>query len=211
MPVPTTAPQGSNMNSAKANETRPLFPARFAAPLLLMSFLGAHFLLAADTPASKAAPAHTDKLALREHWTLQSSAKVEAKGEIVSTAAFVPKGWHNATVPTTVVAALVADKTLPDPFFATNLRQFPGVTYPIGANFSNTAMMPDSPSAVSWWYRNRFAAPASYAGKTVWLNFKGINYRANVWLNGKQTASSNDIGGAWRTYQLNVTYAETPG
>jgi exo-1,4-beta-D-glucosaminidase len=110
-----------------------------------------------------------------------------------------------------VVAALVKDKTLPDPFFATNLRQFPGMTYPIGANFSNLAMQPDSPYAVSWWYRKQFAAPASYAGKTVWLNFKGINYRANVWLNGKQIANSNDIAGAWRTYELNVTEALKPG
>ncbi len=159
-------------------------------------------------PASKrAAPAHAEKLALREHWTLQSSAKVEAKGEIISTPAFVPKGWHDATVPTTVVAALVKDKTLPDPFFATNLRQFPGVTYPIGGNFSNIAMQTDSPYAVSWWYRKQFAAPATYAGKTVWLNFKGINYRANVWLNGKQIANSDDIAGAWRTYEFNVTDA----
>src|SRR6202050_4146510 len=211
MPVPTTAPQGSNMNSAKANETRPLFPARFAAPLLLMSFLGAHFLLAADTPASKAAPAHTDKLALREHWTLQSSAKVEAKGEIISTAAFVSKGWHDPTAPTTVVAALVNDKTLPDPFFATNLRQFAGVTYPIGGNFANIPMQTDSPYAVSWWYRKQFAVPASYKGKTVWLNFKGINYRAAIWLNGKQIANSNDVAGAWRTYELNVTDTLKPG
>ena len=104
------------MNSAKAraNARRAAFSTRFAAQLLLMLFLGAHFLLAADTPASKrTAPANTDKLALREHWTLQSSAKVEAKGEIISTPAFVPKGWHDATVPTTVVAALVKDKTLP--------------------------------------------------------------------------------------------------
>ena len=79
------------MNSAKANEGRPPFPTRFAAKLLLLSFLGVHLLLAADTPASKAAAptAHADKLSLREHWALQSSAKVEAKGEIISTAAFV--------------------------------------------------------------------------------------------------------------------------
>jgi exo-1,4-beta-D-glucosaminidase len=182
--------------------------------LLLTLFLcSSHFLLAAEPAAPKPARpiAPADKLPLRDHWTLQSSAKVEAKGEIVSTPAFVPRGWHNATVPTTVVAALVKDKTLPDPFFAMNLRQFPGVTYPIGGNFSNIAMQPDNPYAVSWWYRKQFAAPASYAGKTVWLNFKGINYRANVWLNGKQIANSDDIGGAWRTYEFNITAAVKPG
>ena len=50
-----------------------------------------------------------------------------------------------------------------------------------------------------------------YEGKTVWLNFKGINYRANVWLNGKLIANSNDIAGAWRTYEFNVTDAVKPG
>jgi len=184
---------------------------RFAS-FLLISFLTAPCLLAAD-PASKppTTSTHADKLTLRDHWTLQSSAKVEAKGEVVSSARFIPRGWHEGTVPTTVVAALVKDKTLPDPFHAMNLRQFPGVTYPIGGNFSNIAMETDSPYAVSWWYRKQFAAPASYRGKTVWLNFKGINYRANVFLNGKQIANSNDVAGAWRTYEFNVTSALKPG
>jgi exo-1,4-beta-D-glucosaminidase len=176
---------------------------RFLSFLFAILFLSSHLLLAADPTA--------DTLVLRDHWTLQSSAKVGANGNVISTAAFVPAGWHDATVPTTVVSALVADKTLLDPFFATNLREFPGVTYPIGGNFSNIAMQPDSPYAVSWWYRKQFVAPASYAGKTAWLNFKGINYRANVWLNGKQIANSNAVAGAWRTYEFNVTEALKPG
>ena len=176
------------------------------ASLLALTLFGTHLLLAVNTPSKS-----DEKLVLRDHWTLQSSAKVEATGEIISTAAFLPKGWHDATVSTTVVAALVHDKTLPDPFFAMSLRQFPGVSYPVGGNFSNVAMQPDSPYAVSWWYRKQFSAPASFSGKTVWLNFKGINYRANVWLNGKQVANSNDIAGAWRTYELNVTGTLKPG
>ena len=92
-----------------------------------------------------------------------------------------------------------------------NLRQFAGVTYPIGSNFSNIAMQTDSPYAVSWWYHKQFSVPASYKGKTVWLNFKGINYRAAIWLNGKQIANSNDVAGAWRTYEFNVTDAVNAG
>jgi len=97
------------------------------ASFLLISFLSSPFLLRADRPASKSSipRPHGDKLALRDHWALQSSAKVEAKGEVLSTPRFIPRGWHDATVPATVVAALVKDKTLPDPFFATNLRQCP--------------------------------------------------------------------------------------
>jgi exo-1,4-beta-D-glucosaminidase len=166
-------------------------------------------LLAQDSPATK--PSAEVKTPLREGWSLQSSSKVEAKGEVISTTAYAAAGWSRVTVPTTVVAALVKEKKLPDAFFGMNLRQFPGVTYPIGGNFSNIAMQTDSPYAVSWWYRKQFVTPAAYKGKTVWLKFNGINYRANIWLNGKQIATSDDVAGAWRTYEFNVTDSVKPG
>ncbi|HET7893656.1 MAG TPA: glycoside hydrolase family 2 protein [Candidatus Sulfotelmatobacter sp.] len=155
--------------------------------------------------ATHAKPADEVRLALHEGWSLQTSAKVESQGEVISTPRFSPKGWHEVSVPTTVVAALVKDKTLPDSLSGMNLRDLPGVTYPIGANFSNIAMAPDSPYAISWWYRKQFEVPASYRGKTVWLKFNGINYRANIFLNGKQIAKSEDVAGAWRTYEFNVS------
>ncbi|MGC2195795.1 MAG: glycoside hydrolase family 2 protein [Terriglobales bacterium] len=155
--------------------------------------------------------ATTLKFPLADGWTLQPSCKVEQSGEVLSRPAFQAKGWYPASVPSTVVSALVKHKALPDPLFGMNLRQFPGVGYPIGANFSNLAMPPDSPYLVSWWYRKAFTVPAEYKGKAVWLNFRGINYRANVWLNGKQIANSNDVAGAWRTYEFNVTGTAKPG
>ena len=150
-------------------------------------------------------------LPLRDGWTLQSSCKVGEKGETLSTPAFRPQDWYAVTVPTTVMAALVEHKVYPDPFFGMNLRSFPGVTYPIGANFSNIAMQQDSPFLVPWWYRKEFVLPASFKGKSIWLNFGGINYRANIWLNGRQIAKSQDIAGAWRTYEFNITDAAVPG
>src|SRR4029077_3372127 len=131
----------------------------FALGLLAYLFLTSSLSLAQTPsrshPASAAVP--NDAVTyLRNGWTVQTSAKVEAKGETISTAKFAPAGWHQASVPSTVVAALVKDKTLPDPFFGMNLRQFPGVSYPIGGNFSNIAMQTDSPYAVSWWYRRQF-------------------------------------------------------
>jgi len=149
----------------------------------------------------------SEKVSLSDNWRLQSSAKVDDKGEVVSTPRFLPRGWYTVTVPTTVVGAMVKQKVYPDPYFGMNLRQFPGVNYPIGANFSNLAMQPDSPFAVPWWYRKEFVLPVSYRGKTVWLNFRGINYRANIWLNGKQIANSEQVAGAWRTYEFDVTEA----
>ena len=172
--------------------------------LILIAFLLGHILTpvarAQQATSSGSKTAAETRLPLREGWTLQTSAKVDAKGEAVSTAQFSPKGWYDVTVPTTVVAALVKDKTLPDPFPEMNLRSFPGINYPVGGNFSNIPMAPDSPYAVSWWYRKSFAIPGSYKGKTIWLKFDGINYRANIFLNGKQIANSDDVAGAWRTY-----------
>ncbi len=173
--------------------------------IVVLSFSG--LMLAQDS--SRPHPDAT--LSLRDGWSLQSSGKVDAKGETLSTPAFHPKDWYEVSVPTTVVAALVKHKVYPDPFFGTNLRTFPGVTYPIGANFSNIPMQPDSPFIIPWWYRKEFVLPASFKGKSIWLNFGGINYRANIFLNGKQLAKSDDVAGAWRTYEFNITDAALIG
>jgi exo-1,4-beta-D-glucosaminidase len=151
------------------------------------------------------------RLRLVDGWTLQSSGKVDQPGDVISRPSYRPNNWYQVRVPTTVVSALVKNKVLADPFFGMNLRQFPGVTYPIGANFSNLAMDPDSPYAASWWYRKTFKVPAADKGKTIWLNFRGINYRANIWLNGKQIASSDQVAGAWRTWEFNITDAARAG
>jgi len=164
---------------------------------------------AANAPAGKVAS--ESRVMLREGWELQTSAKVDAKGEVISTPGFAAKDWHSATIPSTVVAALVKDKTFPDPFPGMSLRSFPGMNYPIGGNFSNIAMASDSPFAVSWWYRKAFTIPATYKGKTIWLKFNGINYRANIFLNGKQIAKSDDVAGAWPTYEFNITDSAKAG
>ena len=156
--------------------------------------------------------AETDsRMLLRQGWFLQSSAEVHENGSVLSTASFRPSGWYQTTVPTTVFSALVAAKKYPDPYFGMNLREVPGVKYNIGTNFSNTPMPADSPFHRPWWFRAEFQLPAGYRGKTVWLGFDGINFRANVWLNGKQIAASDKLAGAWRLYALDVTAAAKPG
>jgi len=148
---------------------------------------------------------------LEQGWEIQSSAKVKEPGAVLSTAAFKPQGWYPATVPATVLAALVSDHVYPDPYFGTNLRSIPGTTYPVGSNFANLPMPSDSPFAVPWWYRTEFNLPASYQGKNLWLHFNGINYRASVWLNGVQVANSAQMAGMWRLFEFNVTQAARPG
>jgi len=158
-----------------------------------------------------AVPSTDARLPLTQGWMLQSSAKIQEAGPTLSTASFRPRGWHSATVPTTVLAALVKNGVFPDPYFGVNLRSVPGTAYSIGSNFSNLAMPPDSPFAVAWWYRTEFHLPARYRKKTVWLRFDGINYRANIWLNGRQIANADQVAGCWRLYEFDVTEAVLPG
>jgi exo-1,4-beta-D-glucosaminidase len=138
-------------------------------------------------------------------WKLQSSAKVGAAGEVVSTPGFETGGWHAITVPNTVVGALVGDGTYPDPYFGMNLRKIPGTSYPIGQRFTLLPMPADSPFKPSWWYRAELDVPASLRGRSFWLHLDGVNYRANVWLNGTRIAGSDDVAGAFRRYELDVT------
>src|SRR3954463_2878159 len=106
-------------------------------------------------------PSSSRTLSLNSGWLLQSSGKVKSEGASISTAQYRPQGWYSVNLPSTVVRALVRDKVYPEPYFGMNLRKLPGVTYPIGENFSNLAMAADSPFAVSWWYRKTFVLPAS--------------------------------------------------
>lgn len=126
-------------------------------------------------------------ITLREGWTVQSSAKVSATAESISSAGFDTSSWYKTSAPNTVFAVLVENGVYKDPYFGMNLRSVPGVSYPIGGQFANLEMPSDSPYAVPWWYRKEFEVPAQFSGKTVWLAFRGINYRANIWINGKKS------------------------
>jgi exo-1,4-beta-D-glucosaminidase len=98
-----------------------------------------------------------------------------------------------------------------DPYFGMNLRSVPGVSYAIGSEFANQETPSASPYAVPWWYRNEFEVPAQFNGKTVWLAFRGINYRADIWINGKKLAGSDQVVGAFRRYEFDVTPFVKPG
>jgi exo-1,4-beta-D-glucosaminidase len=171
----------------------------------------AFFVLAAvGLPDSGKGAESFNRTLLAGGWEIQSSARINAGGETISTSGFKPDGWFKATVPSTVVGCLVEDKVYTDPFFGTNLRSWPGMDYPIGANFSNRSMPKDSPFHTSWWYRVEFKVSPAKDGQ-VWLDFEGINYRANVWVNGKLVANDKEIAGAYRTYEFNITEAARAG
>lgn len=151
------------------------------------------------------------RMVLRSGWSIQSSAKAPEPGNVISAAGFATTGWYPTTIPSTVLNTLVANKVYPDPYYGTNLRSIPGTTYPIGGNFSLMPMPQNSPFRVGWWYRTEFSLPAALRGKQVWLHFNGINNSANVWLNGREIATADQVDGMRRRYEFNVTDAAEPG
>jgi len=140
-----------------------------------------------------ACDAHTQTengLLLTGPWQIQSSAA---------------RSSCRATVPSTVFGSLVQAGTYGDPFYGMNLRSIPGVTYPIGAIFSNLEMPADSPFRASWWYRTTFELPRTLVGKHVALRVHGINYRANAFVNGHKIAGADELAGMWRAFEFDVT------
>lgn len=149
---------------------------------------------------------------LHEDWRIQSACTISAEGSVIAAPGFAVDRWLKTAVPSTVLAAQASAGVVPDPYYADNLRKLPGVSYPLGHNFSNLPMPADSPYACGWWYRTEFTAPAaaSHDGR-FWLHFGGINYRGEIWLNGKKIADRTQVAGAYRTYDFDVTDALKPG
>ncbi len=138
---------------------------------------------------------------LGQGWQLQSSAYLVEDGATLSTPAADTRGWYRADLPATVLGALVDGGVYRDPFHGMNLRELPGQGPP-AQNFSNHPMPDDSPFAVPWWFRRELRIPAD-AGPHLRLRFDGINYRAQVWLNGQRLGAP--LVGAYRVFELDVT------
>src|SRR5215469_16630727 len=136
-------------------------------------------------------------------WRLESSCKTDAKGEQISLTGFDDARWHPAEVPGTVVGALVTDKGLPDPDYGLNLRQMAGFSEG-RIPFADRDMPADSPYRCSFWFRSEFPTPERMNRSAAWLHFLGINYRANVWLNGKKIGDRAEVAGAFRTFEFRV-------
>jgi len=148
---------------------------------------------------------------LAANWNIQSSVRAPQGGDQISTAGFDSRDWFAASVPSTVIGALVTDGLLPDPYYSENLRSIPGTTYPFGDNFAVDPMPADSPYAVSWWYRTEFTVPRTMRGGPLWLNFDSINYRANIWLNGRRIAAADQIAGMYRGFEFEISGMVAPG
>jgi len=145
------------------------------------------------------------EIPIHDGWSLQSACRVTDSGASISSVSYGSTGWMPTSVPATVLAAQVAAGLYKDIYFGTNLRSIPGTTYPIGENFSNLPMAADSPYHCGWWYRKEFRVPAAEAGTRFRLQFDGINYSADIWVNGKRVAGRSQVRGAYRNYEFDVT------
>jgi exo-1,4-beta-D-glucosaminidase len=152
----------------------------------------------AESPASGA------RLMLRDGWQVQTSTG-QPDGEAISKAGFATNGWFATTIPATVSGVLAQEGVYPDPFVSTNLRSWPGMGRGRGG------ILRTNPFTAAWWFRTEFNLPAEMAGRAITLHFEGINYRAEVWLNGQQIAGTNVVEGAMRRFSFDVTKVAKPG
>ncbi|HEY9166532.1 MAG TPA: sugar-binding domain-containing protein [Candidatus Kryptonia bacterium] len=128
-------------------------------------------------------------ITLSKDWQIQSSAAVHESGDQISIASYDHRDWYKASVPSTVVGTLVADGVFKNPFQGRNLDK-----------------IPDSLFSKPWWYRTDFSLPPNSVGYShVVLKFLGINYRAEVWVNGKMIADSGSTFGGFRQFEFDIT------
>jgi exo-1,4-beta-D-glucosaminidase len=156
----------------------------------------AALVLIAAAPAcrNKAPESLRYDIPLADGWSIRSAAEVKDGGAVISSPGLDLAGWHAAAVPTTVLAALRKNGEYPDAFVGRNLETIPRERF-----------------AGSWWFRTEFNLPADKRLVGKRLAFDGINYRADVWLNGRQVGSKGQIFGAFRTFDVDIAPAAAPG
>ena len=125
------------------------------------------------------------------NWRLQRASEVNASGEEISTPEFKPENWIVATVPGTVLSSYKNIGAIADPNYADNQLQVSESFF-----WSN------------FWYRDEFEVPEGFKQDRLFLNFDGINWKANVYLNGKKLGC---IEGAFMRGKFDVTDVVAPG
>lgn len=157
-----------------------------------------------------------NKKQMLQEWMLQSSTQVTDSDSMVSTSDFNSEKWVKAQVPTTVLRALVKAGIYPDPHFDLNDLKIPDASDDLSKRldlnkYSHLKGVPN-PFKDPYWFRTTFRIPKEEKGRQVWLNFDGINYRADVWLNGKQIAGAQEMAGMFQRFKYNITeYANQEG
>jgi exo-1,4-beta-D-glucosaminidase len=109
------------------------------------------------------------------------------EGASISVATYNDERWYPIhRMPATVLEILQEDGVYPDLYFGKNLLE----------------KVPQDLYKQDWWYRTTFDAPVN---DFYTLEFKGINYRAEIWLNGEKIADNKQVAGMYAAHELNVT------
>jgi len=144
------------------------------------------------------------------HFSLQSSVVISVGGDSLSSIHYSPKNyWFPVTVPCTVLTGLVANKVYPDPYIGMNNMLIPDANDSFNRQYhlEQYSYLPGEPNPWKkpYWYRTTFSVPAADKGKHFELIFKGINYRAEVWLNGTLLADSSKMVGMFEEFDLDAS------
>ncbi|MER5506438.1 exo-beta-D-glucosaminidase [Streptomyces sp. NPDC002766] len=137
-------------------------------------------------------PAAPGSTAALSGYAIQSTAEVTDSAAAVSSPGYPAAGWHPAGPRSTVLAALLADGVYADPFYSTDQRKIPKADF-----------------QVPWWYRSDFTVADT--SERTYLDFSGVISAADVYVDGKQVATTKDVTGAYTHHELDVTSLVRPG
>ncbi len=117
--------------------------------------------------------------------------------------------WYDVQVPTTVLNALVKQGIYPDPRIGLNNYRIPDVSDEFNQKHDlakfNYLKSGRNPWQDPYIFKTQVNLPSSYKGKKVWLTLYGINYRADVLVNGHKVADKEDIVGMFRRFRLDIS------
>ena len=163
----------------------------------------AQSLIAQDSESFK------DGKILLSKWEMISTVLEKASGEEISTGHCTTTAWYPVEVPTTVLNGLVKNGVYPNPRLDMNNYLIPDISDEFNTkhDLAKYSYLPNhvNPWKDPYWFRTKFKIPENYRGRQVWLNFDGINYRGEVWLNGRRIADSSEMVGMFRRFKYNVT------
>lgn len=131
---------------------------------------------------------------LDKGWQLFSSENVTADGMEISSARFDDSFGYPIEVPSTVLNGLRQNGLLPDVFAPYVLEQ-----------------MDKTPFQVPWWYRKVFQIDERGDLDFYQLTFDGINFKANIWLNGVQIANQDSVQGSYGVWSFDISNAVRKG
>lgn len=130
-------------------------------------------------------------------WQMYKADEIKDPAEKISRPGYQSGEWMPAIVPGTVLNSLVHNKVYPEPYYGLN-------------NKLDKDIIPDLAKVgrefYTYWFRTEFNIPESYKDKIVWLQVDGINYRAEIWVNGQLLSC---MSGMFRQDYINITdYAQ---